>query len=1121
MKRSVSPLSGQNSDTNPKKKRLISVFSAIKDVFLKLNGSSSGFPPSKTSQFENNASDEEELPNSFVSRKRRMSIHDTNRRLSLAIPRSSVSGPTGKGMLESLYDSVKTKQENNDVDGEFTRLGNNPEEQLAKEFSPSVQVPKNQVLPKIIQREQFSGESDLELEENPQPLILEQDYAPLYEDDEGNLVRPPFINLDPRERYHMLQMKKSMETSEFLQSRLKYMVDPDETTSIYRPNNKVDSATQTYTKDYLDKSLNFNALRTKLALKNRRQRKTKKGLGVFSGEFYYEPTEAEAPSNTDLKFQGVLGSVNKPQFAEKTVKNADKVLPDAESRQNPLKRRGSVSQRPGLEDTLRFGKKQESLDEDYVLKVANTSNIIKLKDQPSERKSVSIGPSAAFKFDIQKDKISSILDQKKPEIDLKKPGNEEKNSAAAPSAPSSSLFGSQSNKESTNDTESSNKPGMFGSTKPFSFGSKTDTSSSDPADKPEKPAPSFSFGSKPQEKQSGLFGDSKKSDDSQSKAPAFSFGTSKGEEKSKAPAFSFGGSKDKEETKAPAFSFGSSGKSAETKKPAFTFGGSDAKTGEKPSISFTGSSSDLGSKPPAFSFGTTEKKEETKTPAFSFGGENKPTESKTPVFSFGKTESNKQLDDSKASNDNAIGGGSEKSAPSSSIPASIFGKPATEASQANSVPKFSFGSTPKPSGTSEDESEEPQVKRKAPASSSTPLFGNSGSTAKPSEKDDQASTQTSGFGSKPSLFGTKPDASKTDAKESTSDEPQGSQAPKFSFGKTAETTTEAPKFSFGKTADTGTEAPKFSFGKSTDTGAEAPKFSFGKTSAPAKDTPSFSFGSTEKPKELGTPETASETKDASKPSFPGAKPPTTGFLFGSSTNSASFGGNQPSSSEPTPAPSFSFSNPKPAQGTPASAPAFNFGQSATADPAQIFGGGGNAPAPSFNFSMTPKPASTSASIPQPGAFGAAANAAPGFNFSSNTIPAFGGSRPATPGNSAFGFGADSQNGAQAPAPAFGGFNNATAPSSVFGGTSRSATPSFGGFGQTQPTQFNNSQPQPNGFSFSNNAIGGATINSAPGSFGQPSREGTPPAFGNPIAGVPQAGPNFTGRKIAQMRLRRR
>ena len=1063
MKRSVSPLSGSEPNNPSKKKRLISVFSALKDVFTKSSQQSVDSSSSLAGRAENIASDEEELPNSFVSRKRRMSINENIKRLSLAIPRTSVSGPAGTGMLESIYSSMQSQQENKDVDGEFTRLGSNPEEQLSREISPSVHVPKVRALPKT---ERESGlEIDNSMVSNLHALILNQDYASLYEDDLGNLVRPTFINLDPKERYQLLQMKKSIEASEFLQSRLKYMVDPDETTSIYKAGNRVDTSTQTHTKDYLHDSLNFTALKTKLALQNRRHRKTKKGLGAFSGEFFYEPSEPSEPAIVDQKFEGVLGSIKKPKFTVKPAIRSEKTFPDADPRQVSLKRRGSVSQRPGLEHALRFGKRQESLDEGFNQKSYATSNDISLNDQVSKLKAATVGPSSAFKFDIPRNKIGSIV---KSTIDHEGQAIEE---PSAPSEIKPPFFSATKNGE---DTRTQNVS-LLGSapSNPFSFDTKSNSMA--PAKESGEAVIDKGLGGVIQEKQASMFGSNKDTPPAKS---SLSFADSKNAGSVSKPTFSFETPNvdTNVEAKVPPFKFGLTSKS-EVKPSTFSFGNGSQQSIPKPSA--TSNTTSSSAEPPAFSFGKPLKMDE-KTSGPTFGS------TKTaPTFSFGKS-NQERAQASDASNLLAQGKllGSSKETPMENAQSASSLKPDADTDTTN-----------KGFSRSREENEEPGRKRKVRNETTGLSFGvinGLNSEEKP------VTAPGSGllFGSKPtgSVFERKPDAPRSgnqdDAKPSfgfafnqkpQQDVTQDSAPPKFSFDKPVALTSE-PK------------AP----GHSLEARKETAQFSFGGAKGP-------------------TDASASETKDPAQASLPSLKPPdASAFSFGSGPKPVSFG-NQTSSSEPTPAPSFQFANPNVSHNASGSS-SFNFGQTATADPALIFGGGGSAPAPAFSFSVAPQPVNIG-TAGQSTPFGSAQTPAGGFNFSSKATSAFGGSRPATPANPVFGFGANPSNGGQAPAPPFTGFNNATAPSSVFGGPSRSVTPNFG-VGQNSQGQPNNGPAQPNGFSFSNTAMNSAAFNSAPGSFGQVSRDITPPAFGNPMPGGAPA-PGGMPRRIASMRPRRR
>ncbi|KAF8002745.1 hypothetical protein HF325_003710 [Metschnikowia pulcherrima] len=693
MKRSVSPLSGSEPNNPSKKKRLISVFSALKDVFTKSSQQSVDSSSSLAGRAENIASDEEELPNSFVSRKRRMSINENIKRLSLAIPRTSVSGPAGTGLLESIYSSMQSQQENKDVDGEFTRLGSNPEEQLSREISPSVHVPKVRALPKT-------------------------------------------------ERESGLEIDNSM----------------------------------THTKDYLHDSLNFTALKTKLALQNRRHRKTKKGLGAFSGEFFYEPSEPSEPAIVDQKFEGVLGSVNKPKFTVKPAIRSEKTFPDADPRQVSLKRRGSVSQRPGLEHALRFGKRQESLDEGFNQKSYATSNDISLNDQALKLKATTVGPSSAFKFDIPRNKMGSIL---KSTIDHEGQAIEEPSASSEIKPP---FFSATKNGE---DTRTQNVS-LLGSapSNPFSFDTKSNSMA--PAKESGEAVIDKGFGGVIQEKQASMFGSNRDTPPAKS---SLSFVDSKNAGSVSKPTFSFETPNvdTNVEAKVSPFKFGLTSKS-EVKPSTFCFGNGSQQPIPKPSATLNTTSSSA--EPPAFSFGKPLKMDE-KTSGPTFGS------TKTaPTFSFGKS-NQERAQASDASNLLAQGKllGSSKETPLENA------QPAS-----NLELEADTDTTNKGISRSREENEEPGRKRKVRNETTGFSFGViNGLNIE--EKPLTAPGSGLLFGSKPTGFEKKPDAPRSgnqdDAKPSfgfafnqkpQQDVTQDSAPPKFSFDKPVALTSE-PKSS--------------------------------------------------------------------------------------------------------------------------------------------------------------------------------------------------------------------------------------------------------------------------------------------------------------------------------------
>lgn len=1069
MKRSVSLNTDPESPAKKRKFLGLGLFSTLKRVFSKPESQQSSALSENGHTFADFRPDE--LPADFTSQKRRMSVQENLHNRNIAVPRTSNVGING---YQALTNSLAAERQITNGGLEHSRaevfspIGEfgNPAplahySGLVKDTSPTSDIfPRNQVLPaNPLDMELDGGNGEL-------PIVIEHEFAPLYKDEEGNLVRPPFINLDPRERYHLLQLKKSMEASEFLQNRLKYMVDPDETTSIIRPDNKVDSATQTRDKDYLDHSLKFTNLRTKLALRNRRNRRSNT-RGVISGLFYYEPTKKEVEGSTEEELTGYLGKLSKPKFNTPAAKLSEKGFADDASSDFVSSRRKSVGQRAGLDESIRLGKTQDgSVDKDYLEKTERISNIIKLKDHPAPAKKT-LGPSSGFNFDVDLNAISSILQKRKDDDELVTKSLSADNKPAAEI--SASLFSKPEDAKPAEAKESAPK---------FSFGAK------EPASKisfgPTESTPKISFG--------GKESTSKFSFGAKESAPKVSFGSGEpatkisfGDAKESAPKFSFGN----EST--PSISLGkestpTSVGSKETLEAASEEAPEPKRKriidDDKPSISF-------GTKPAASSSGLFGAGTETKTelPKFSFGAKTNDTSAPTPAFSLDSS-AKTGLFSSKAKEGVTSGttGGlfGDKPAASESF---SFGEKKDESAesskseslgqneQKDDAPKFSFGQT----------TEAPKF-----------LFGekkdNSSSSAVAPKFSFGAKTTENKLASEPpalALGGGSTETPKFSFETLKPDEASKSQTqatPKFSFGQTKPA--ETPKVVFGQTKPE--ETPKFSFGKSADNSAAKPaepKFLFGLEQKPASSTSGI-FGK-------------SDTKE-----------PTPAFSF--------------SSKETTPKPSagnvvsgFSFgATGQPAQAAPASTPAFSFGQSALVDPALIFGASANAPQPAFNFSVSKE--ST------PFKFGAAA-AAPakpdGFSFSNNVTAGFGASRSVTP--SGFGFTNGPNPNIAAPAPQFGGFNGGasvpgfnTAPGGAPGAFG--ANPNAGqDFGQNN-----------GGFSFTPSAMGAATgFNSAPGSFGVGSRENTPPVgFGQPgsAPGQPFTPPlAMQGRKFAQMRPRKR
>lgn len=1061
MKRSVSPQTVLETETLAKKRKGTGFFSALKRAF-------SGFPSQQENAHETaSLISNDAFPTNFTSRKRRESIAESLKTMSQQIPRSS--SMVGLATYQTLRNTIQSEKEaiSGDLEQRRRSMVVELEEFLEKEESPTFNiVVRNQILPTDPNEMELDADGSL-------PIVIEHEFAPLYDDGQGNLVRPPFINLDPRERYQLLQLKKSIEASEFLQNRLKYMIDPDETTSITRPNNKVESSTQTYNKDFLVKSLNFDAVRTKLALSNRKNRRTKRGRGLFSGEFYYEPVEPKPKAQTEVetpKLSGYLGKLSLPAFKNTTKITGPKPFPDDDSAQNLSRITKSTSQRAGLEEAIRTGQpKAAVLDEDYVKKTEKISSIIKIKDQPTPAKSTSVGPGSGFNFEIKKDDFGSILKTRKDDDELVK-----KSSTPTLSELTSKPFLKVQATQNPAVESSVGKP-LFGGAVNASLKEKT-----------EPPKPAFSFNiSKSSDKPSEDKLDAK--EDSllaASSKPASLFGTSISA--TPKPAFNFGSKPSEPEKDSTAakvlIAFGAKPPASDAPKPTFSFSKPATNDlGEQIKLPTFGDGAIQSKSAPPTSgvFGpksadTPKSAEKTEAPKFSFGEKkNSPQISfgekkDTPQFSFGEKKDTPKLSFGDKKDAPSISFGKDDSAPSTTSFSFGDNKPATSA--------ISFGGKADTKPTSEEGSVA-AAKTKESEGLKTPATSVSFNFTAPSQQ------QPPALESKGSQFGVKRDRE---------DEPP---TKRTLLGKSpalgAKSTTELPKFLLG----TASSSQPFSLtpGDGKKENSEPPNFSFGQTSGnkAATPTPAFSFGN----KEANTFSFGQSAGNAAKDttsvfSFSSKETTPKPQVEGSSDSKPTFSfGNTASNGTLAP---FSFGNNATTQPATEMKSTFSFGQSATTDPALIFGGG--APAPAFNFSAA-------ANKPAESAFG---NASAPFGANSTTSFGFGGSKGlaaptpqlGTPGNFSAGSGVSATS-----TPGFGQNPQIPNPASVFGGGAAGQTP---------------------GFSFSNTGF-----NSAPGSFGLASRENTPPVFGgNPAMGQAPGQP-FTpplakqGRKIAQMRPRKR
>lgn len=947
------------------------------------------------------------------SKKKRMSIHALTGNNGDNVPRS-VSISNNLGFYQSYYNSIQTEREQLSKDLE-RRLSSAYDNGLVQEAAQeSNSNARNYSINPIVETTKDNDNNSRDISPllviptanntvlkhfvdekigDDGPIIIEHEFPLLYTDGEGNLARPPFINLDPRERYHLVQLKRSIEASESLQNRLKYMIDPQETKSVDVRKNKVETSTQTHTISYMEKSLHFPGIKRKLTSNHRQKfkvnEKRKNSRGFFSGEHVYDLAKDKKKvelAKIKNKLDGYLGNVNKPEFkANSEVKDSPTIteinVGNDEDKVNKfnVNQKKTVDERAGLDEFLVSNTTPKlSLDPEYIIESDRISNIIKLKEiaekkAASAKKSETSKPSSGFKFEVNKSDINEIIDKRKQD------------------EVSTVKFQENTAKEA--------KPG-------FEFGSSST----------EKEKPSFSFGEKPKSTEDlGTlklsFGAQKTSTEA---TPKFSFGKSDSST-DEAPKFSFGKSTDNTVKEAPKFSFGN--KDTEKSAPKFSFGKAVEKDTEE-----GGAVEPKESETPKFSFGIKETKKTEDTPKFSFGAVNNSKTEETPKFSFGGTKDSEKSDEpAKVSFGSAPESKSEfpkfsfgaSSESKSETPKLSFGS-ALEVKKSE-APKFSFGDSTEPK----------------PALAETPKFS-FGASAEPEQATEKPKPTFSfgGLGAKPAFsIGAKPEAAV-------------SSKPTFSFGKS-----EAPKLSDKSGLDPEEESdPKR---KRTDNGG----FSFGAPSAGNVQSSSFGeagakllFGSTEVPKASEftfkpkvseftfgglnkTPLAAFGSKPTVAPAF-GNKPnetpvfgsnPTEAPAFGQATQSKettpfdsgkkafTFGGDSGGftmdSSQTQSKPAFSFGDkdsskpfgsatPNSRTATPfgfAANPAANAGAGAgvgTGAPGSVFG---NVPTKStfdFQFGGTTTP---TAPVVAPTAF--APGGAPGSGFlnrsASNTPPVFG------------------------------------------------------------------------------------------------------------------------------------
>ncbi|KAG7194082.1 uncharacterized protein KQ657_004790 [Scheffersomyces spartinae] len=798
--------------------------------------------------------------------------------------------------------------------------------------------------------------------------LVESEYAPLYTDEEGNLVRPPFINLDPKERYELLKLKRAMRERQHLENRLKYMVDPNETSSTTISKNMVETSTQTRDPNYLEKSLHFVNLKRKLksssGLRNAKRRKNNRGY--FVAEFFYDVTNEENnehQKSVTSKYDGYLGLVSKPLFKAETGKVTESSGKEVE-----------------LQNTLKSSTKiRLQLDSDFIKEKESLANVVKIKEPISSVTNTSsheppnnpTQPSAGFTFNINKTEIQNIVSQRK-ELDKKTSekaqelkehhNNDEQDLPRKKRAGGSSLFGSSISSTNVDGSSIPTLPKLsFGSgsqsTSGSLFGSGTQalSKSSGGLLKPAnttKSTPSFSFGlsqnasiaSKGKDEQGTKKGETasssllinKRSRDDDNK-----------ETESKTPiqtpvpssGLNFAPKSSIEAIRTPLFG-GNNNSSSANEIPKFTFGAStkpsDASAEPKPTTPTTASS---------LSTTSGESTKDTSKPVFSFRGEKKDTT--TPSFSFGApvksaTEDKNTTNDLPTKNSEILDS-TEK--PASSKPLFAFGDNDGSVKPAGSL-AFTFGGSEKKTDTIPK-----------PSISFGGIKANDGTSESP----------------KPFNFGA-PAADK------------GSNTPKplFSFGSTKEpvSTASKPLFGLGTLANASTSTVT-----SQPTKENGITFSFGDT---ANKDPAQIFGASSN--------TNSNNKNNNN----------MGFTFGLNNGTTSTKLNVPGTNNESVSSTLVWGS---GTGTPISGAGTGAGAGTGSGP-----GVGPGPGPGgFGFSF----GGANANANKPPPFGGSIQPQGGFTFGESKAepPQFGFSRETTPVNNSAG-------GGPFASPAFGGVNRA-------------------------------------------------------------------------------------------------
>lgn len=328
--------------------------------------------PSQTAVSHGPAGEIKPFTASLDKRRRLSNNHSTTE---AAKPRSSSTYVEVPSKYETYIS--KLQQEVQDLDGTIQRRATLVPEEVSENELPIPDIMavrrQSQAMVADLQRQAVGiDDPPIQVDDANQDYD-EYDFSSIYTDEHGNIVRPPFINLAPKERYQLLQLKRAVEASKDLETKLKHTINPNETQSTV-VGNKVETATQTYDIHYLRNKLHFSDY----LARNPNQQKSHTGT-VFSGEFLYDVEEkpAETPSSNHEKYSGYLGGITKPKF----------VGDDSKKRS--------------------YDNDKVTLDSDYLTKTEKVSDVIKVKLATSHDKHIE--PSTGFKFTLNKEDMDDLI----------------------------------------------------------------------------------------------------------------------------------------------------------------------------------------------------------------------------------------------------------------------------------------------------------------------------------------------------------------------------------------------------------------------------------------------------------------------------------------------------------------------------------------------------------------------------------------------------------------------------------------------------------------------------------------------------------------------------------------